>query len=255
MNRHFSSFVVMFALFAAVFACCDKSGEASPCALDLLSEPIVEFQLLETVSINGILHLQFDYDSQRRIAQIRWFAENGELGGAEIFTYNDAGNLISIAYSNGETKSFEKAGNRIYRENSKEKLSYFELDEQGRITAEYSQSSRSDEYSFSSVSEYEYRDGNLIKVVSEQNYAYPDEALAIKDVSAYVYDDKKSPFFHCETPKWLLKTLGMDIKNNMLSYNSESVRYSYTYDNSGFALTRTNLKEGYTEEYIYTKIK
>ena len=50
-----------------------------------------------------------------------------------------------------------------------------------------------------SKSIYTYSEGNAIKIENESNLSeYPYVAL-------YTYDDKKAPFYYCETPKWLLQ--------------------------------------------------
>ena len=245
MTRH----ILFIAFFAATFTFCTRNDD---CPLFQKESALEEIQLLSTVSIDGVLHLKYEYDARNRIAQIQWFNEKGEVEGAEIYTYFDDNDLVFVRYSNGETLSFEQSGNRIYKVKGTERSFYYSLDEQGLITAKHSRSSRS-EHAFSSVFAYEYKGGNLVKTVSEQNFAYPDESFSIKDTATFVYDDKKSPFYYCQTPKWFLTINGMDIKNNLISCDI-ALRYAYTYNDSGFALTRTNILEGSAEEYTYINV-
>ena len=81
---------------------------------------------------------------------------------------------------------------------------------------------------------------------------------------AYTHDDKKTPFYHCNTPKWalwLFYYFGRDAnygynKNNVKNVTMEdgnTVTYEYTYNDDGLPITRTWSDETitYTETYIY----
>lgn len=80
----------------------------------------------------------------------------------------------------------------------------------------------------------------------------------------YTHDDKKTPFYHCDTPKWalwLLDYFKQDVNygynmNNIKTVTREdgnSITYEYTYNDDGFPVTRTWDEEAiiYTEKYIY----
>ena len=74
----------------------------------------------------------------------------------------------------------------------------------------------------------------------------------------YTYDDKKSPFYHCQTPKWCLRWfLGYEYssENNIKTAtwdNGYSVTFEYTnYNEEGFPVTRTVGSS--TTTYTYMK--
>jgi len=82
--------------------------------------------------------------------------------------------------------------------------------------------------------EYTYKDGNLIHALWNES-AYTDD---------YSYDDKKSPFSNCNTPKWLIQRLlgnASASKNNVVEYVGEngSVTSKYEYDSDGFPVKVT----------------
>jgi uncharacterized protein (TIGR02145 family) len=85
---------------------------------------------------------------------------------------------------------------------------------------------------------FEYKDGNLIADNSGRGIFYE-------------YDDKKSPFSDCTTPKWLIQHLLRDIyasKNNVVRIGEEDGPsiYKYEYDNDGFPIT-AKITEQYTD--------
>jgi len=64
-------------------------------------------------------------------------------------------------------------------------------------------------------------------------------------IGNYIYDDNKSPFYHCKTPKWfLLRWLGFTYcsVNNIKTVTSggSNSTYKYTYNNDGFPVERTD---------------
>ena len=96
---------------------------------------------------------------------------------------------------------------------------------------------------------FEYQNGNLIKLVKWDG------------PHIYTYDDKKSPFYNCQTPKWCL-ICGLfdgyaDLNNNRiteeLEWRNETINYSYTYDDEGFPLT-TKTDDYFGVDYSYTYI-
>jgi len=99
--------------------------------------------------------------------------------------------------------------------------------------------------------DYEYKDGNLIRVFWGES-AYEDN---------YSYDDKKSPFSNCTTPKWLLQRLSGIYstgasKNNVVSYEGENGKgtYKYEYDSDGFPLKLTRTYKPWEGDEVYTTI-
>ena len=84
---------------------------------------------------------------------------------------------------------------------------------------------------------WRYLDGNLV------SRSYVNDNF---DRQTFKYDNKKSPFYHCQTPKWFLLyyhkvLLSFEIKNNKIewierdSHNHElSIKYTYKYNSNGF---------------------
>jgi hypothetical protein len=89
--------------------------------------------------------------------------------------------------------------------------------------------------------EYKYKGGNLI----EMSDICDDDHFC----NRYSYDDKKSPFSGCTTPKWLIQHLLRDhyaSKNNPLTddySNGAIITYKYEYDSNGFPTKVTELLE------------
>jgi hypothetical protein len=95
-----------------------------------------------------------------------------------------------------------------------------------------------DGYVVNDGQEYEYKDGNLISYWTNE----------------YSYDNKKSPFSGCNSPKWLIQYLFKSYvrywtyasKNNVVSSGGDGVlsTYKYEYDSDGFPVKLTTTWEG-----------
>ena len=124
-----------------------------------------------------------------------------------------------------------------------------------------------------------WQNGNLTKTERESNWkseiiifnleTWEIERVEREEGSStgtvlYTHDDKKTPYNHCNTPKWALWMLcyyEQDInfgynENNIKTATSEdgnTITYEYMYNEDGFPVTRT-WGEGtitYTETYTY----
>ena len=86
----------------------------------------------------------------------------------------------------------------------------------------------------------------------------------------YTYDDKKTPFYYCNMPKWFFLWLSYFRYDYIYWFNENNVKtetredgssttYEYTYNNDGFPVTRTGansiwwVDETTTETYKYHK--
>jgi YD repeat-containing protein len=88
---------------------------------------------------------------------------------------------------------------------------------------------------------YEYKDGNLINVEWEES-GYG---------TGYEYDDKKSPFSNCNTPKWLIQNLlggNYENRNNVVRLIGEGFVYAYKYDYDDEGFPKSSVR--YTEESL-----
>jgi hypothetical protein len=126
---------------------------------------------------------------------------------------------------------------------------------------------------------FTWQNGNLTKKECESkyetlNYSYSEtdceskgvtrEESSITSTNTFTYDDKKTPFYYCNTPKWALLLLNyyeQDVnygynKNNRNTVTTEdgnSITYEYTYNDDELPVTRTWKEETitYTETYTY----
>jgi len=87
------------------------------------------------------------------------------------------------------------------------------------------------------IYEYEYTGGNVTK----ETYNYVGGSVSDEQVTTYKYDNQKSMFFNCTTPKWFMVTVFGPVHgtgaNNVTEVNDgyEIMRYSYSYSiASGF---------------------
>ena len=261
-------FVVVMAQCIAVFLSCDKTSNHHEGEIQLLERIVYPDVLLHAKSLtqcqiqNAVKYTKYEYDNQNRITKISSYNKSKTLVGTETFTYME-NDLIKVVYEeacnpNIETREFAKNGNKITVTIEGGYLNYlgtrtytFELDEDGFPVK---LGSAFPDGSYPLI--YQYQDGNLIKLInssqdySHQNYSY-----------IYEYDNKKSPFYHCQTPKWymfyvsnrsgsmnnIVKEIGIAAEDNKV-YNE--TRYKYGYDRNGFPtkrITNSNGKEHVVE--------
>jgi hypothetical protein len=183
-----------------------------------------EIRLLESITYNGGKIIRYEYDSLNRLIK---YPGEGKYMNKLIYNDNE---LVVVTYFNVHGSSnpveFERNGNVItiqgYDWGNRKKYTY-----------------------------YLGNDGELIKEVHStytNNYKYDQNFNIIEKVDGlfretkkYEYDDKKSPFIHCNTPKWWLQAKGFSNKNNIISDE-----YIYEYDSAGYPIKR--IRQWETEE-------
>jgi len=109
-----------------------------------------------------------------------------------------------------------------------------------------------DEISGNPVVAYHYLNGNLLFSKGLQGPFF----MGTEYFHYYVYDDKKSPYNNCKTPKWLLQYfLGVTgFENNVIFIHAEShhsedtARITYEYDSDGYPVKR--IIRGSFVEYV-----
>jgi len=185
-----------------------------------------DVKLLETITDeSGNVQKRFEYDKQNRIVKI----DN------DTITYAD--NLITVG-----TQKYVINGNTVTVDGSS-----FTIDKDG-----YFVKREGEGWALT----LEYRDGNLIK------RSIKGELPSVDVMDKY--DDKKSPFFNCNSPKWLLYELRIldsyitfISKNNVLEMNTQGDNnitrvYKYEYDGDGFPtkLTKEETDEDNTTRTI-----
>ena len=220
--------------------------------------------LLDGIYEGGFVQSKFEYDEQDRLIKFS-HCHAGKPSSTQIFTYNSSGELIKTVWGSPgaeeetavEIMTFVKNGNRIIFNDNEN--NYLELDSKELpIKLVY----KDDEGYFSSETTFQYDvKGNLVKKVHEQKST--DGAYNYKFTATYTYDNKKSPFFCCKTPKWYLISIKeFDIVNNICTHkivgsNSGTRNLTYTYDKeTGFSLTVKGRDRDYPkreETYKYNR--
>jgi len=193
--------------------------------------------LLEEIQRKRYSPIKFEYDNQNRIAKHFVYGFTGEysVSYVEIFNYNAAGDLteVKVEYTLNPEENYNitisKTGNKISFINWYHQQVEFELNEQG---LPIKQTSKGDDWIVTTI--FIWQNGNIIKADTEEG-------------SILSYDDKKSPFYHCKTPKWALLYWfefyfcgENNVKTQTATWdNSITTTYNYTYNADGFPATRT----------------
>ena len=179
---------------------------------------------------------KFEYDKQNRIVLM--------YNGADGTRIAYADNLITVG-----DKKFVIKGNTVTVD--KETLT---IDKNGYIVRSKDGGSEGCSDSDPNVSvpyhaEYQYKDGNLT-VISDNG---GDCEILVGSRTDYEYDNRKSPFSNCKTPKWLLQYLFRRhpvyapyyaSENNVkkVDYGPDTfmiIDHKYEYDGDGFPTKRT----------------
>jgi len=208
-------------------------------------------KLPKTITKSDGSYTKFEYDSQNRITKISRHENFVEK--TETLTYGVDGSVKDVkeAFFDGEpiTYIITKNGNKITLRSSGggEYTNIITIDKDGYPTLMVAGYEESEAWTFP----LEYQNGNLIKRI-----VYTEDGE--EQVINYKYDDKKTPFTNCSTPKWWWWIMwwnhGDDEycnKNNIIFEN-----YIYEYDSDGFPTKRTEKnKDGSINVYtfIYTE--
>ena len=259
----------------------------------------------------GSTQLMYKYDSQNRYTEKTVIMNNSVyiLDLSVELNYNEDGNLEK--YSQHRSPSSRRAGSRFSKDDniisfvfsplgtansSRTVNGELELNAEGlpvKLTFEedylhsYNSGSRT---ITSSAATFTWNNGNLTKtewgreyvseiyIVTYPNDEYHREGPEIEKGSSagtitYTHDDKKTPFYNCNTPKWVFVWIDFisnehSIYGNNKNYNKNNIKtetredgstitYEYTYNGDGFPVTRTwesaNIWETgtITETYTY----
>lgn len=196
-------------------------------------------KLPETITYDGGYYAKLEYDSQNRITKISWYNEDGTTSSMDTFTYRGE-DLVKVGDSD-----FSKNGNKITSD-----FFVADLNNEGYIsnllmkgiwdhqTVQYS---------------YQYQGGNIKKWTKKFTETW--EGKTIEGTSLEyecTYDNYKSPFVHCKTPKWFMDYLfpKLNGQNNNVDEDywwidkgarnySGKIKYVYMYDNDGYPTKRT----------------
>jgi len=201
--------------------------------------------------------IEFEYDDQNRITKVSW------LNVYMAMTYS-GDDLIKVTWSGEENPDefyeneleFIKSGNTLTYTEGDFSTTILTLNSDGYLTnflLEY-KSDYDDDSSSETI--YQYLEGNLIKTIENYN--------EYEIVFEFGYDDKKSPFYYTQTPKWfliwwfLVDDMDFGLKNNIIEIKysgSDGIfiqKYEYEYDGDGFPTKRTRTYYNDGEQYAST---
>ena len=211
-----------------------------------------EIRLLERITDanDDDNYLKFEYDKQNRLTSFTIYS-GGEVHEAVTLSYsgNDlVGQVKVLSNRNIINEQYKKNGDSITvvgRDNV-----VYHLNSDGNIIRE-----RENRFS---TAEYTYdKNGNLIKKTDEL-FGRKD-----KDPIEYEYDNKKSPFTHCNTPQWWLTSVYQPsyrksfMKNNVLKITKKGkveIECTYEYDDAGYPIAQTVYEDG-EQHVLYYKYK
>jgi len=252
-----------------------------------------KIQLPEYIIFGGKNYLKFEYDDQNRITKVMDYGEYI----IAILTY-DGDNLVKIVNSDDDEPSvttvFVKNGNKItatetrivgredwvcdefgcrweYYMDTATRTYTIDLNNEGYPIKAESSGARWDEV-WSSEAHLQVQEGNLLNFTRIYERT-TNEGGTVYEYSGefeynYKYDDNKSPFYHCKTPKWYLslcwdqfygvhdylQLFGTDLllgsKNNAIEMTEEShgsgeifkKEFRYRFDSAGYPITRTMIE-------------
>jgi hypothetical protein len=200
-------------------------------------------KLLESITTGSYIE-RFEYDDKNRIVKIHRY-NDGKLEVTQTITYT-GDNLSAFAYGDRYDMSFEIDANTIKTRDPNCKYTFI-VNSDGYIISEET----SNDYDFW-YSKYHYQNGNLAKISQDISL---DDGTSAEELREFKYDDKKSPFFYCKTPKWFLQYLfrNFGLNNNVIEFKhrGDLQAYEYEYDSDGFPISQ-GLKEQDGEETLTT---
>jgi len=229
-------FILLFAITAMAFTACTKKSETQTETTvvqsqtenkHLVSVPTFTGSAARNASFGQPEKLaeriaapysssSYEYDDQNRILKSHEYGKMDVTTTTITYNGNDIVKTVTVIkddYSGEEsivdTKNFTRKGNQIYTGSE-------------TITLNNDEYIIMCEWEDNTYRHYNYHDGNVIKIV--------DTTGDYREVF-YEYDNKVSPFYHCNTPKWYLVWSGISygLVNNIIRDN-----YKYEYDADGY---------------------
>jgi len=232
-------------------------------------------QLLDTITFeNENYYAKYEYDNKKRISRISFHYE-GEPIHAMMFTYDgkDIKEMIVLDVEDktiSESVKYTKKGNKISWEfdsyDDNKELFLLNLNNEGypiKLESSYVKSPWNNEIN------YEYQKKNLTKFT---DYSYKKCEIENKVIATcettvtFNYDNNKSPFYHCKSPKMIFYFFrehhkqiqlfgGIGNNNNVTEISEKQIcnywnidskskqKYKYEYDRNGFPTKMTTINE------------
>jgi len=232
-------FVVITLISAAVTSCDKETGG--------------DVKLVESITWEEYGYVpwsrtsKFEYDKKNRIVKIIVYRE-GDYHSTQTITYGMEGSVKIEDDIDYWKVHFVRKKNTITANCNLNASLYDILPETLTVNSDECivQWERSSSYrgGFTDVLTYQYQNRNLIKSTAVMYDVTREDRHYIQE---FKYDKKKSPFYGCNTPRWLLQFLYGDIgiNNNVVECNyreRESLttfKYDYDYDSDGFAIKKS----------------
>jgi len=234
--------LLILPLLALMFIACNRDND----------DENSKVQLLKSITTyhDGIWSVNFEYDDKDRITTI--FSD--EIDVRVIFTYN-GDDLVKVMGYVG-TMDFSKNGNKITVLWNEEVIVIELNSDEYPIKASWENGVGGFHYfNKNGTSIYQYLDDNVSSVSFDGEQSVMGSN--VKSITQkYKYDNKKSPFYNCKTPKWFPIHFCISswwwhgfygVKNNVTEFTYTSIEedtgdiptstytYTYEYDNNGFA--------------------
>ena len=228
-----------------------------------------EVQLLESMTYkhnNGITQtFKYEYDNQNRFSKL-YIYRGTQLSVTRTIVYS--GNLVTVNTITGTPEvnfaiKYVKNGNTITSTEGFEggvAIIYLNNNE---YPIKMVMSDEIDEATFT----YQYQSGNMTEMSSIAT------DVEFNEITSYSisckYDNKKSPFFYCKSPEWLMVTgiipgFNYFAQNNMLEQTQSTrnnnqvtgagvMKYDYEYDSAGFPIKcKVTFHEGSSAKIVHT---
>lgn len=236
MNRQIFKYLAVAAIaLSAALTSCKKDND--------------NVKLLETMTYLSDSYNKYEYDSQKRIAKLSRYLDNGALWVAFTYTYSGA-ELTKMTSSNWSCE-FVKDGNKITVKEFDDTYT-LDLNSDG-LPEKYVKGN--DVYTY--VENFQYKNGNLVKKTWKRTWNDGENIGEEEGGKEYKYDNNKSPLYYCKTPKWFLiwDSTTMGSLNNVTDEISGTwiIINKYEYDSEGFP-TKQTASNGAGIEYKYTEL-
>jgi len=209
-------------------------------------------KLVETTIYSDGSYTKFEYDVQNRITKISEYDKIGAISKTETIIYSGNDLVRSVAEGDHACANYVKNDNQItikYYDNDRiyESWAWNDACEIFPLTIYLSNDGYPTNYKGSMYCEISYSGNYTIQNGNVTVHTYESSSSDGSDEGSnnYNFDDKKSPFYHCATPKWwMIRNLtGYYGKNNVteIYYGSGKKKFTYVYDEEGYPTKRTTI--------------
>ena len=207
-------------------------------------------KLLESIEYNAYEYnasRRMRYDEQNRIKGIVLLVNEYEVFSAMDITYHKDGSISVYDHETFYEVDFTRKGNTItiVENESTYPAEILTINKSGFITKR--ESLGEGDGGWRRTTNYQYQNGNPIKVTTETLMKGTDTKTEV--IENFKFDDKISPFYSCNTPRWLLQFFGfsrnLGLKNNVVEYQNPNSNggqpniYNYEYDSYGYLYKST----------------